>query len=447
MDLLQNNQHEAIRKHDVERTFSIILLIYVFALPFTSAFSLSFTFTLPFCVSFILFLGMLFSIIRQRKIPVNIIGFDIFLVVFLMLIVLISFLYNGLSNKNSLLHTFDYFYTFAVFYTTIKYYLFKNINPKKTFYSVLKYLSITTLFTAFFTNIEFIAANFLHLNLNDYIYRGAKAESEYDAMVLNLFYRARGFSYESGALAFMMELFGPLTIYYIYFSGLCDWNKYIKLFCLVSLISSILFTTSVASFLIIPAAFLFSIFMFYKKVLSFILSRKVKFLLVCLVLGIVLFIVEYYYKLWLLISLNVTDKASSESYYDRAQRIKFFFNQFSRFDLINKLIGIGPAGYNNLGYNENNSILCLYYSITFELGYIGILFFLSFLLFFTFKILSIKSSFGFFLLASFVSGLLHYYFIANYFFPWFWFILTFALFYKKYYSEINEKNHPHSSNL
>lgn len=118
----------------------------------------------------------------------------------------------------------------------------------------------------------------------------------------------------------------------------------------------------------------------------------------------------------------------------RQENINFFFNNFFQMDITKQLLGTGPAGVLILGYDEHHAILNIFYSIAFEVGFLALLFLILFIGYVIFNIIKIKSSIGFFLLISFFSGLMHYYFINNFWYPWLWFIAAFSIFYNKKFS-------------
>lgn len=57
----------------------------------------------------------------------------------------------------------------------------------------------------------------------------------------------------------------------------------------------------------------------------------------------------------------------------RESRYNFFFDNFPKQDLVQKMIGVGPSGFRLLGYDENTSIISFYLNVTFEVGIIGLL--------------------------------------------------------------------------
>jgi hypothetical protein len=123
----------------------------------------------------------------------------------------------------------------------------------------------------------------------------------------------------------------------------------------------------------------------------------------------------------------------SNSFDDRQNRINFFYDNFSHLNFVHKLVGTGPAGYNILGFDEFNAILSLFYSVTFELGWLGLLLFLLLFVYITYHAIKIRSIIGFFLIVAVISGIMHYYFISNFWYPWFWFIAAFTIFCSKHH--------------
>lgn len=449
MDLLQNNQHKAslINKFGIEKISTFLLVSYVFVMPFTSAFSITSTISFSLIFSLILLLVSVFYFLIYQARAKQFWGLDFILVVLFLFTVVFSYYISGRENPKSLNHTIAYLSTFILFFFTIKYVLFNSTKKDYLVLCLLKTISYTTILSSLFACIEFVLGNFYSININDYVPRPVESEELYDATAIELFIRARSFAVESGHFAFMIELFGPLTIYYLYASSLCKWSLLIKFFVTLIIILGVIASFSSAAFVIIPIAIFISTVIrfkyFYARVKQLLL-KQIAFIIGC---SIALLSAFFYFLPLGLLVINVTDKLGSNSYDDRQDRINFFFNEFNRLPLINKIIGAGPCGFGNLGFDDSKSILSLYYSITFETGYLGLLIFFLFIGFCFLKIIRIKSIIGFYLLVSFLSGLFHYWFISNYWYPWFWFVLAFALFYQQYSTEINEKNNTHHSNF
>ncbi|MDQ6843708.1 MAG: hypothetical protein M3Z92_05040 [Bacteroidota bacterium] len=433
MDILQNNKPGKRLQGllSIDYWNRLLLVLYVVTMPFVSAFAFTGTISVPLILAVFLFLLMGIKILNDGKFPEGFLGFDIVIIIFLLFIVVFTFLINGWGNSKSFNHTVGYLSTFLLFHVTIKFAFFAIKDKALILRKVLQYLTYITIFSAIFANIEFFLSNVLDININDYIPRPSEVEAFYDATVLGLFYRARGFAPESGHFAFMMELFFPLTIYYIYFTGLCKWNKFLKAISIIVIILSFIFTVSTASFVIVPVAFLLASVVYAKRIFFYINRYIVKFFIGTIITFTVALLLNYLFSFSNLIFLSITDKLESGSFDDRQERINFFYDQFSRLNIIKQISGVGPAGYDILGFDEVNSILSLYHNITFELGFFGLFLLFSLFVYIIIVSLNIKDKIGFFLLAALISGVLHFYFIANFWYPWFWFITAFTVFYKK----------------
>lgn len=431
MDILQDHKRwqPLSGRKALDYSSHLILMLYILTMPFVSAFAFTGTISWPLIFAVFLFLIMVIKIIQTAALPPGFMGFDVVIIFLFLLTVVFSFLINGWGNSKSLNHTVAYLSSFLLFYVAIKFTLFnardKNLVLKRT----LQFITYTTIISAIFGNIEFISANVFHVNLNDYIPRPTEDEAWYDATVLGIFFRARGFAPESGHFAFMMELFSPLTVYYLYFSHHCKWRKFLKALIVVVIVFSFVFAVSTASFVILPLALLVASLIYSKSIFLYIKKKPAKFIISTAAVSAIVFLFNYFLSIYALIILSITNKMDSFSLYDRQERIDFFNDKFTHLPFINNLIGTGPAGYNILGFDESKAILSLYYSITFELGFFGLLLLLFFFLYIIFQTLRIRTSIGFFLLVSVFSGVMHYYFISNFWYPWFWFIAAFVVFY------------------
>lgn len=433
MDILQNNKLGAnlSGRLGLDYFFNILLLLYIFTMPFVSAFAFTGTISLPLIFAMFLFMNMGLKIILFGKSPDGFLGIDLVIISFFLFLVLLSFANNGWGNSKSLNHTVAYIATFLLFYVTIKFTLFKLPDKNRVFRNVLQFISYATLISAVYANLEFISSNFFDIDLNEYIPRVIEGEKLYNPLVIGLYTRARGFAAESGHFTFMMELLSPPTIYYIYFSTFCKWHSSQKAIVIIIIVFSFIFAASSASFIIVPLAVLIAALVHIKRIFFYLKTHPVKFLIASGIASFIFLVFNYFLSIYTLILLSVGDKLESGSFDDRKERIDFFYDKFFRLDSIKSIIGVGPAGFDVLGYDASKSILSLYYSLTFELGYLGL--FLILLLFFYILVntLKIKTKIGFFLLVSVISGVIHYNFIANFWFPWFWFIGAFAIFCKK----------------
>jgi hypothetical protein len=436
MDILQDHKRwqPLPGRKGLDYWSRMILMLYILTMPFVSAFAFTGTISWPLIFAVFLFLIMLVKIIQAAALPPGFMGFDLVIIFLFLLTVVFSFLINGWGNSKSLNHTVAYLSTFLLFYVAIKFTLFsapdKNLVLKRT----LQFITYTTIISALYGNIEFISANFFGLNLNDYIPRPTEDEMFYNPSVLGLYFRARGFAPESGVYTQLLELFGPLVIYYMFFSNYCRWRKIFKILSTISIIFSIIFAASSATFIALPLSILFSSLFYIKKIFRFYLKKTWKFYLKSFFVLFLIFLVNSYLTLYTSIVLSLTQKLDSSSFDQRQEKIDFFYSEFSKFNIANKLVGSGPAGSVVLGFQNEGTIISLYYNITFELGLIGLFLLLFFFGYLFVNSILIRSKIGFFLMISLISGIIHYYVVHNYWVPWFWFIGAFIVFYKKIYS-------------
>lgn len=430
MDILQNYQY----RQQVQGIVGLsalgdrLLLLFVFTLPFLSAFAITPIFSIPFLLSVMLFALMLYSIWVQKKLPEGFLGFDIIFVSCILLLVLFSYLVNGRGHSKSLNHTVAYISTFLLFYITIKFLFFNSLRAEWLFRKVLVVLTATVLVSAVYAIIEFVLNNYFNININDYIYRPPEGVKDFDATVLALFTRSRGFAVESGHFTFMMEQFSPLVIYYLYFSGHCHWKKIFKALSLVLIIASFITAFSTASFIIVPVSITVVSLLYLRPVILFIKNNLFKVVISVLLVAIALVVLNQFYPIFDWVWLSIVAKLEFGGYSYRENNLNFFFTTFSQSDITNKLIGIGPAGSRLLGFGTSHAILNLYFSFTFEIGLLALLFFMLLVIYCLFHIPKLKKSFGYFATISVLAGMMHYYFIGNYYYPWFWFVLVFILF-------------------
>ena len=411
-------------------------------MPFISAFAYTDIISMPLVVALFLLLSIVVCFLKDGKFPDGFLGFDILIIAMLFLVVLFSHIINGWGNGKSINHTLAYISSLTLFYLVIKYTLFSLADQRDLFKLILKLITYTVLTSALYVNAEFIFANFFEFNLNDYIPRPKEEQMHYQPYVIELFYRARGFASESGVYTQMMELFAPLAVYYISFSGYCKWPKIVKGLIFTSIVFSVIFAASSATFIIVPVAIVISMLIFFKKVWVYFKSKRLNFYLKVFGMLSLIAAIGNYFALYANILLSLTQKMDSSSFDDRKDRLDFFFLQFSKFDFSNKMIGAGPAGFDILGFDDSKSIISLYYSVTFELGFIGIFLLLLLILYFLFSMLKLNSKAAFFLLIGFLSGATHFYVVNNYWVPWFWFIGAVAVYYRNFFNYI-EQELPH----
>lgn len=430
MDLLQAHQYrkriqaKAGIEYLIEKTF----LAFVITMPFLSAFSITAIVSIPFLLAMLLFGFMCLHLIACKKFPGQFIGLDIFFVFCFLLVVLVSYLVNGRGNGKSMNHTAAYISSILIFYVAVKFAFFCNQRSERIFRKTLQYLTVTVLVSAGYAIVEFVLNNFFNFNINDYIPRPAGAVKEYDASVLALFTRSRGFAIESGHFTFMMEMFAPLTIYFMFYSGFCHWSRFFKMVALVAIILSFLTAFSTATFILMPVAIFAASLTYLRSASLYVQKHFLKFFSSLLLIGLIVFVINFFIPIFDLIWLSIEQKLTDGGYGYRESNLNFFWTTFAHFDLSKQLIGAGPAGTVILGYGDSYAILNLFYSVTFELGFLGVTCLLSIIIYALLHVFKLPVILGYLCLIGLLTGTMHYYFIANYYYPWYWFLLVFIIF-------------------
>lgn len=398
-------------------------------MPFTSAFCISSSLSWPLIISscctlflvFILFLGKKINIPGRKSLTL--------LILFLLSILASFFINDILSPPNAFIfgktinHLFAYLASFINFYLSTVLLLALNkdtIDPD----SIAELITWVLLFSCTFAIIEFIAKNIFSIDFDSIVPH--PSVEKMNALALGDIFRsvrARGLSEEPGHFALMIDLFLPIAIYYLYFSIQCKLSKAIKATIVVTFFITIILTFSTAAFFALPVG-LFISFGYFRKYLVAYFSKII-------IAGIILFgsafVLDSYFPIITQLALDIDQKTSnSGSMDDRSLRSYLFQTYYSKAPILNKMVGYGPSGYLRAGMEaDSDSFLVLYQTFIFESGIIGLLFFIGFLWSILLLIKHIIFPLNFFLFFSFILGIIHYFFVSNYWYPWYWFICAF----------------------
>lgn len=395
----------------------LLSFIYVMTLPFVSAFTFTSTITLSVLTSAFMFVYSIFSLAMFRtSFKKNIFNFTNIFLLLLYFVIILSYFYNaGFNNDKATNHLIAYTTTFIGFYFST--YVFFTLKPADILLNInnlLLHITLMMVFCSIFTISEFLMINLFNFDINSYIPRVIRPE--YDIISDGLYRRARGFAEESGHFAFFIEIFAPITIYYLFASNQCKWNIIIKVSILVMIILTALTTISAALFIVfgisIPLAFLFHWRLLINNYGKILLGTI--FTIVCFVGLNSFFPMSEWYLL-----MTVTSKLSnSGSMDDRTLRIEIFEKIFNSASIDNLLIGFGPAAYVTKSLSE--SIVQLFFNLTLESGLIGLSLFSAFCIGIMYNLSLIKDKIKIYLFFSMSMAVMHYFIISNYWFPWFW---------------------------
>jgi hypothetical protein len=361
----------------------------------------------------------------QNKVPLKAVTDNSVILSALFLVaVWISYACNGIGNAKSTNHVVAYTSSFLLFFIGVTFALgYVDASFKR---KILQAIVFITVFSSAFTVIEFIIKNVAGYDINQLIPR--VAVQDFGALALSEFFRARGFAEESGHFALFLEVLSPVCLYYLFFSGYSQMKLHWKVVAVFIIFIAWICVLSPLSFILVPVAYIGSLILFFtrignkKRVFNIALMIGGALLGFLLILNIFLPITDIFY-------LSVIQKLDSSSFQDRGERMDFFYEYFPKGGFVHMLIGYGPAAFAVLGFDDSKSILSLYHSITFEIGLVGLFLLLSVFASIFFRILQLKTREGFFMMVAFISAAVHYYFVANYWFPWIWFLFALVIYF------------------
>ncbi|MFC3812349.1 hypothetical protein [Lacihabitans lacunae] len=297
-----------------------------------------------------------------------------------------------------------------------------NISFKK----FLVFVSIGVLVSLIFGFSEFVLKNTLNFSFDELIPR--PIVEDYSPFFLGKFIRVRSFVEESGHYAFYLELLFPITFYYLFYSDFSKIPQTLKNLYVLLFIVCFILTFSSAG-IVIFGTFCLMFFIIYsiKKIraINFKFGITIIFGLFFLFLSYIFFnkylILELDFSLIEIFQTLTVDKVNSTtSGYDRSYRIENALEIIKDANLINIFFGFGPAAYDT---NLIDPVIGLYFVLLFETGVFGLFFFIMFFVLtvinnFRIKNLALRNS----LLISLLSGIVHYLFIGNYYYPWIWIV-------------------------
>lgn len=368
---------------------------------FTNAFALNSVLTPAFALSFFLIFHFIISGTKKLfdKPP--------YLILFWLLLTL-SFIFMAKGDKcrnHWFMWTFPFFSYYFVFKNELNY-LFTLDEIK---YKILKVITYATVFACAFCIFEFCCSNFFGIDLS-FIPRGTVEDyNPFDG-----FFRARSFIEESGHFSFYVEIFGPISVYWIIQNIKSPFKK---IFHILTIVLGIMATMSAVGlmFLFVYIA-LFLNFVIFKNKSS--LSVKLG-ILTCVIaimsLGVYLY-PDLFSTIWDLIVMKLDPDNAS------------FSDRSSRFDALEKLsgvalfIGYGPAAFSTLNVD---SFVSLYLGILMNTGVLG---FILACLFCFKKYRRVQMIYDrecrFALKWSFIFACAHLAFIDIIYVPWFWILIS-----------------------
>lgn len=405
-----------------------LIHLYILSLPFVSAFAYSGTLTLSLVLALCIFILNALFVVAGKPAPerlrVPVISY-FFLLVFYCIAV-IAYLYSGLGEKKAFNHLLAYSTVILLFFLSIVFALHRNA-AKLPVGTLLRTVTVIVVISCLFTLFEAISYNLISLDLNKYIPR--PSIEDYGATALGKIVRVRGFAPESGHYALMLEILGPLALYDVFVARKESLALWRKITLLLLLLSNIVLTYSTASFAVIAASSAALLFLYALTFFKLFMRGIVK---PGVVLGILIaipliFKLEQKLTVFNSIYMSIQDKlGGSYSQRDREEKFENMVQRYKDADFIHQAVGFGPSGFRIAGLE--NAAISLYPTYLFETGFLGLVFFLMFLGMALFLLLTLRSTMKYFLLFAFIAATAHYYFIGDYWYPWFWFLIAFMLY-------------------
>ncbi|OZI07539.1 hypothetical protein BWI93_14490 [Siphonobacter sp. BAB-5385] len=393
-------------------------------LPFTSAFSITQIITIPLIILSVINFAFLIRFVFFN-VKIIIYKIDLLLIIF-WLIVSFALLIN--SSAFISLKPYNHYvaYTFVVFFNYI---ILKNIFIN--YFSIYdlqdmcKSVGWGVLICSIFGILEFILKTFLFVNVDLYIPRAEIAE--YDPTILASFIRIRSLVEESGHLAYYLELLAPIGIYGF---------RHNKRLCVTLTITSVLcFLLTFSSggygivLILLFIYFMKNIFKFISNNYYIVINiRKIIifFVSISLLIFVAIYVGSLIYDIFYTIFFEKAFNSGSAN--DRNFRLEEGLKAFEQSKVLQQIVGNGPAAYDTLKLWSQGMVV-LYLTFLLEIGLAGSIVFIIFILIslkYAFKIKDNLLKLIF--VCAHICALIHFLFIANYYYPWLWVMLALNFF-------------------
>ena len=186
-----------------------LFCLYIFSIPFTSAFSLSPLFPIPLLTSTLLFILILINgglRFKARDLWLFSVSFAGIFSLFFAGEKMLSLDFLSMQNIS---HSLAFFFSIFFYYKIPELCLKRNFS----FYKVSKLLAFAIIFSSVFIVLEFFLSNYFSINFSDYLPYSSYVTGV--AHVKGSLIRARGFANESGHMSLFYELALPLSVSYV----------------------------------------------------------------------------------------------------------------------------------------------------------------------------------------------------------------------------------------
>jgi len=372
-----------------------LIRVYGLVLPVTSAFSFSQIVTPPLVVSLVLLLWLL------RRDMIRLTADVAFIAALFVGPAILSATFNiGFSgNERFLNHLASYAAVVVLFYL-VPYSFMAQAGGRELF---VKWINVGLAVSCLFLVFEFVAMNFLDIDVQALIPRSAV--QEYGSTVLPDVARPRSFVEESGHFALYVALLGPTCL-------LLE-QRGLKVALGVLYVTAILLTFSTTGYVSLACL---------GAIVLFTVTWRWRLILVAALVALVLLLHTAFAELVQLAAVVVLDKFTSSSFIDRGVRIYDSLLIWQQASVAELLFGLGP-GYHS--YYQVEPVVALYALALFQTGLVGAL---------CLTLLAVKYLVKWSALGdrtqrlvfgiALVSMLLFYAGVSNYWYPWLWALLA-----------------------
>lgn len=394
----------------------LLVLAYIFFVSWSGVFALSEWVRLPFLLALCTIISGFFGALRKNKIYGSVFKTEDFLIILFLIIYILSFVTN--ENKDALNYVYAYIFVMINLYLLIKGALF-NFTKSHQIYIAN---SLGVIFVSLFLGVDFILNTLAIADIQNFLPRLREATATYGGGIR----RGYAFSTEPGIVAYYLNVFGPLTLWFF-------WNE-LKLSVITKIIvSSIIFlgwgiTFSAAGLVFIIISIVLAIVVSGSYIRRYILKYGSLFLLgslILILLGPPVIVEEYLAP----IIKKVTLSGEMHSVTHRVERL----NAGVSMALERPLLGFGPRYFSARG---ESSTLNWYLMLIVESGLISFMLLMIFfiIVFFRIQKSSLPSKFPF--MVGYFAGCLHLTVISTFYHPFLWLII--AMFYS-----VNEHHKMH----
>lgn len=392
--------------------------LFIIFSPFTSYFALSPWLRFPVVLLMFVCIFFIIKLIARKKLPSKLFfiinNADLILLLLLSTIVF-SLLINQGGTKG-FNHTLAYSFAFFLYYIALKKILdFEQIN----YLFILRMFAITSSICGIIIISDWILINFFNTGFREYFVN-------LDHKTANMLYYKKGYfiavggvAEEPGSMALFMNIISPLGLLYW---KIIEKNRNFVLLFIIYLISMI-FLASIAGLICILSAF-FIILILNKSSNNIKLKVKKKKLIIYLFISIftltsTFLFIRYNHSATKLYT-EITSKIMLNEEGRSSQKRSFIWKEALINWKENPFFGNGP-GSSITRYNTNYH--SVYLTLLADTGIISLILFLYFLLSHFRKLLRITSKYRSYLIIPFLSVLIHFAVVGDFYHAPFWILL------------------------